>query len=400
MLSPVMPPLFLHPAYEHILPLGDSAALRAIWLGVAMSVARFAEFLGSPILGDCSDRMGRRFVVMLSIFGTILGNLLFVAAIHLEFLPLLLVGQFLLGFTGVILVLAGAEVANRCEGHAKTTAIGWIFSATSLGYVFGPLLGGHLADGTLLPIKGYQVAYLGAALISVVNLIFAYLTFPASPCEHTEHPGVRKQLLDIAEILHHKSVRWLLIVNFILYIGIDYVFQFNMVYLVQRWHMVPAQLARVQSSIAAVMVLTQWILVPLLARRWTNAAAVLFAGTVLGGSIAIYIMLSEPVLIWGVLPLIGSSMSLATTNMLALISNAAPREIQGRTLGVEHSTRVLGAAILCLLGGFAAAVSIKLPLAIGAVASIVAVVCLIFYRAPVHHVLPHRAVGKKKVSRV
>lgn len=73
-------------------------------------------------------------------------------------------------------------------------------------------------------------------------------------------------------------------------------------------------------------------------------------------------------------------MALATTNMSALLSDTAPADAQGRMLGVSHSVRVLGSALLCFCGGILAGLSPQYPILVGAVASIIAAALLWFYR--------------------
>ena len=60
-------------------------------------------------------------------------------------------GQLLGGFAGVLLVLAQIEVAHRHAGAHRTHAFGMVFLCSSLAYVVGPVVGGHLADESRYP---------------------------------------------------------------------------------------------------------------------------------------------------------------------------------------------------------------------------------------------------------
>ncbi|MFB0986554.1 MAG: MFS transporter, partial [Phycisphaerales bacterium] len=75
LVSPVLSPMFLHPTEHGVLPDGTSVATRAMLLGVAMGMMRFGEFIGSPILGQLSDRLGRKGTLALAILITAAGNL-------------------------------------------------------------------------------------------------------------------------------------------------------------------------------------------------------------------------------------------------------------------------------------------------------------------------------------
>ena len=77
------------------------------------------------------------------------------------------------------------------------------------------------------------------------------------------------------------------------------------------------------------------------------------------------------------LPLVGCCMAIATTNMSALLSDTADPEAQGRMLGIAHSVRVFGSALLCFGGGILAGLAPQYPILVGAMASAVAAGLLI-----------------------
>ena len=57
---PIFPPLFLHPEQGSIVPVTWHESMRGIFLGIALAVYPLGQFIGSPILGGCSDRYGRK----------------------------------------------------------------------------------------------------------------------------------------------------------------------------------------------------------------------------------------------------------------------------------------------------------------------------------------------------
>jgi uncharacterized membrane protein YccC len=79
-------------------------------------------------------------------------------------------------------------------------------------------------------------------------------------------------------------------------------------------------------------------------------------------------------------------MAMGTTNMSTLLSNTASPESQGRMLGVAHSVRVFGSALLCFGGGILAGLAPQYPILVGAFASVVAGILLIAGRQRVRSV--------------
>lgn len=70
-------------------------------------------------------------------------------------------------------------------------------------------------------------------------------------------------------------------------------------------------------------------------------------------------------------------MAIGTTNMSTLLSNTASVESQGRMLGVAHSVRVFGSALLCFGGGILAGLAPQYPILVGSFAAFVAGMLLI-----------------------
>jgi MFS family permease len=96
------------------------------------------QFLFAPFWGRLSDRMGRRPVLLLSIFGTACGYVLFGFA---HTLPLLFASRLLDGFTGANISAAQAYVSDVTEPADRTRIFGLFGAIFGLGFVLGPAVG-------------------------------------------------------------------------------------------------------------------------------------------------------------------------------------------------------------------------------------------------------------------
>ena len=379
LVSPVLSPMFLHPAEHGVLPDDASAASRAFLLGVAMSMMRLGEFVGSPIMGQLSDRYGRKLVLAVAMAMTALGNGAIAWSIQADTVWIIIAGQFFIGFAGVLLVLAQAEVAHWSTGAEKTQRFGLIYMASSLAYVFAPVLGGHLADKQYVSFASYSLPFYAAAGICFLCVLLILWRFPNSgPITNASQrfelgQGVR----EITDAFRIASFRSLLFVNFFLYLGIDFVFQFNPVYFVQQWEFTSTQVGWLMSYTSVSMVCTQWLLIKPIGKRWTPRIITTTSAISLGLLLVLMITPTQWQWLCFLLPLIGACMAVGTTNMSALLSNTASVESQGRMLGVAHSVRVFGSALLCFGGGILAGLAPQYPILVGAVASGVSGILLI-----------------------
>mmetsp|Transcript_28409 Transcript_28409/g.45621 ORF Transcript_28409/g.45621 Transcript_28409/m.45621 type:complete len:462 (+) Transcript_28409:1-1386(+) len=135
-------------------------------LATAYSVA---QVLFTPILGKASDRFGRRPVLLIAVFGTMLSAA--VTGLAWNFYILLL-ARAVNGASGGTAGIANAYVADVTTPEEKAVYISYLSAANSIGIILGPALGGVLSH------LGFSVACYASTALSAVNLIaaLAFLT--------------------------------------------------------------------------------------------------------------------------------------------------------------------------------------------------------------------------------
>ena len=131
-----------------------------------------SQFLGTPVLGQLSDRWGRKPLLVISLLGTVVANL----AAAIAWLPILLFGARIFdGITGGNNSVAQAVVSDITSAEQRTQAFGIYSGLFRLGFVAGPPLS-YLAQ-TVPPIPA--MSFLGIPTPAVSSLGMSFLVSAA-----------------------------------------------------------------------------------------------------------------------------------------------------------------------------------------------------------------------------
>ena len=136
------------------------------WIGLVMAAA---TFLASPVLGNLSDRFGRRRVLLLSLTGLTLDYLLLTVV---ETLPWLFIARALSGIFGGSYAAAQAAIADITPPQQRARNFGFVGAAFGIGFVAGPAIGGLL--GEVSP----RAPFIAAAILAGANMLYGLFIFP------------------------------------------------------------------------------------------------------------------------------------------------------------------------------------------------------------------------------
>lgn len=171
-IMPVLPALIREVGHMEI---ADAARIGG-WLFFAFSITQF--FFG-PTLGNLSDSVGRRPMLLLAVFGLFIDYVLMSLAPDLFWL---FVGRAFAGLCGASYVIANAYIADVTKPEERAKAFGKIGAAFGLGFVIGPALGGLLGE------YGARVPFYAAAGISALNLLYGFFVLPESLARENRRP--------------------------------------------------------------------------------------------------------------------------------------------------------------------------------------------------------------------
>jgi DHA1 family tetracycline resistance protein-like MFS transporter len=150
---------------------GDTVSQAAIDGGWLAFVYAAMQFVCAPVLGNLSDRYGRRPVLLFAVGALGVDYVVMGLAPTLAWLFL---GRAISGMAGASFTPAYAYVADVSPPEKRAQNFGLISAAFGVGFILGPALGGFL--GTF----GTRTPFFTAAALSLVNLLYGTLVLPES----------------------------------------------------------------------------------------------------------------------------------------------------------------------------------------------------------------------------
>ncbi|HEX6812228.1 MAG TPA: MFS transporter [Planctomycetota bacterium] len=157
--------------------------------GIVVSAFTVAQLLSAPFWGRCSDRWGRRPVLLIALGAAALAYLVFGFA---DSLWLLMLSRLVQGAGGGTVGVIQAYVADSIEPDQRARALGWLSASTNLGVALGPVLGSYafsIRDVDLMPGPGTLAMGNAAPGIVAAALCLFTLAFAAMYLKES-HKGV------------------------------------------------------------------------------------------------------------------------------------------------------------------------------------------------------------------
>ncbi len=154
----------------------NEASSYGAWL---LSAYAITQFLFAPVIGNLSDKFGRRPVLLSSMLGFGIDYLFLALAPTYGWL---FIGRIIAGFTGASFTTASAYIADVSTAETRTKNFGMIGAAFGLGFVIGPALGGLLAG------FGVRAPFYAAAGLCLLNALYGYFVLPESLSKEHRRP--------------------------------------------------------------------------------------------------------------------------------------------------------------------------------------------------------------------
>ena len=397
-LTPIIPQLLAnaHSKY-YLLPHGWDFKGGLILLGWLVAVYPLMQFIATPILGQLSDRYGRKKVLSFSIFGTALGYVLFAIGIITRSLPLLFASRILDGITGGNLSVAQAVIADVTPPKDRTKNFAKIGAAFGIGFVLGPYLGAKLASpglnfyGLFHTPHWFNPAtpFWFTAALSLINgfLILIKLQETNKHIVHGMKVKLNQSFHNIMKAATYPGLRVIFPSIFLYWAGFSFFQSFFQVLLVNKLHFSPSNIGDFFAYIGIWIAVTQAIITPLVAKRLKNYQVLRFSLFLTGLGLFANLWAHNTTQLLMVTPLFAIFIGMSMANSQSLVSTSADDKVQGEVLGINASVQALAQAIPAALTGYLATMGINTPIIVGGFTVIVGGILFLMLYKPSKHLL-------------
>jgi multidrug resistance protein len=303
-------------------------------IGLLFASFSLSQLFASPLLGDLSDRWGRRPVLIFSLFGTVVSFVMLALA---HSLVLLFAARVVDGLSGGNITTARAYIADVSTEENRAKSFGLLGAAFGLGFIVGPALGAAFSR------ISYTAPIWAAAAITVVAMAMAWFWLPETV--HRNQAGGRSPWRALADLWGRPHLRVLFTIDFIYWTSFA-VYQTTFALFGEgRFGFDAAHIGYLLSAFGFLGVLVQGALVGPIVRalgeRRTLTTGLVFAAVGWGGSALTHsLAVFEGMLVPGAI-----GIGLCNATLSALISKSAgPRE-QGRVQGAAGALESFGRTI-------------------------------------------------------
>lgn len=327
-------------------------------IGLIAGIYSLMQFLFTPVWGYLSDRYGRKPILVMSLIGSVVSNLLlaFVFSGIILSASILILARAFAGIFAANISAAQAVISDVTSHEERTKGIGMISAAFALGFVFGPSIGGVLSQNF-----GYSFpVYISAALslIAALLCIFIFKETLSKEIQLKNRLSKRKynpfNLKIFLTALSNKSYGKYMIIFFVAVFSFSNIFGTFQLFAERKegLNMNQAEIGYIFSFMGVMGALVQIFLLKIINKKIGEENTL-----ILGSFIAIFGLgligySTNLIFLLFVIVILSVGNGLNNTVSISMLSQSVGKEEQGTILGINQSLGSLARFLGPVWGGF------------------------------------------------
>tara|TARA_R110002074_G_scaffold149035_9_gene301412 strand:- start:17704 stop:18924 length:1221 start_codon:yes stop_codon:yes gene_type:complete len=332
---PIIPDLIMELTGEG----NHMAIIYGMWLTTAFAGM---QFLFSPVLGEISDKFGRRPILLLALFGLSIDYMIHAWAPTIAWLFL---GRFLAGITGASFTVASAYIADVSTKENKAKNFGLIGAAFGVGFIIGPGIGGFFGEIDI------RLPFYIAAGLTFANFLFGYFFVPESLApENRREINFTKMIpgVSLVALRNYKGLLLLISAFFLANLAGQALPSTWSYYGIERYDWNPRQIGISLMVVGLLVAIVQGFLVGVLVKKFGKRKIIIYGFLLWTVGMFLFSFAKEPWMLYAFLIPYALG-GIAGPTVQGVISNQVSEKeqgiLQGSITGLVSITAILGQLI-------------------------------------------------------
>ncbi len=327
-------------------------------IGIIAGIYSLMQFIFTPVWGFLSDRYGRKPILVMSLIGSVVSNLLlaFVFSGIILSASILILARAFAGIFAANISAAQAVISDVTTHEDRTKGIGMISAAFALGFVFGPSIGGVLSQNF-----GYSFpVYISAALSLVAALLCIFIFQETLSKEIQLKNRLNKRSFNPLNLnlflnaLKNRSYGKYMIIFFVAVFSFSNIFGTFQLFAERKegLNMNQAEIGYIFSFMGLTGALVQVFLLKLINRKLGEENTLILGCFIAIFGLGLIGFSSSLIFLLFVIIILSLGNGLNNTVAISMLSQSIGKEEQGSILGINQSLGSLARFLGPVWGGF------------------------------------------------
>ena len=334
-----------------VLPLfAEKLGASGFQVALILTVYALAQLLFLPAWGWVSDRIGRRPVILFSLFGTVCS---FVALAFADSIGMIYLARALAGFFAASIGTAQAVVTDVTSPSERASGMGIIGAAFGAGLVVGPILGGLTAE------IDEKAPFYAVAILAGLNFIVAWIRLPESRPPSLRKPGwldLRRSLIPtpvrLVMLVHDRRIALFLYLFFHIFSAFAVLEALTTLFAGKRFGMGALDIGLLFMWIGVVLFITQGLLLRRIVNSVGEPTLVAIGLVAMGAGLAGLAFAPSFNWFYPIGSLIAFGNGITFPSFTSLYSKACASDNAGELLGQSQAMATTGRILGPMLGGY------------------------------------------------
>jgi len=376
---PVLTALFIS-TDSSILPMNASQELRFFYLSLSFLLYPLFMFFGASFMGDVSDILGRKKVLIICMSGLFVGFSLMGLGVKATSISLLLIGRAFSGLMAASMPVALAAIADLSTPENKAVHMSYVGLAQSLGFVLGPFMGGVLSDVSVVRFFDFSIPFFTSGSLALIAIVWLWTGFDETfvRCEG-KRVDPKRFFQVFVKASKHRAIRLLSLVFLFMQMGLALYLQLILIFYKNSFNYSSLKMGLFNAFLGLWFAIGLLVVVPYSVKYYRVEWIAFFCLLIAGVFEFFAAIIPNELLLWVVGIPLAMSVQVGFTTMLTAFSNAADVNSQGWAMGITGSIIAISFVFTGLSPNLVPLVGVKVLIFVGSLLILIGCLLMLMY---------------------